>query len=336
MGQVLFDVHVESLSFTLPLDDFEVFVVHFVLHLFHLFFESSDLFIQFVTVELVFPCLRSEIFPNHAVFVQEVLVTDLNSVELFFEFIYVLFLGHFHLLKDFLLSMQLAIEVFSLGDRLVDLMLELDVLLMQYLDLAIGSVELDLCIFHCEDLVLELAPRLQEVRVRGCVLFLLFFVPLYPHISGLLLSSDDILQVLDPLVELLLCQIELPLNALLLDFDRLAIAFEVNHFLVKFFDLLGPLLERLISQRDHLLQTFVALDLVLQLYFQVVPCFVHLVQLFYYILVVLSCRVQLLLHLIVVDLEGAKLQLQLVNSNLGRVQVNLELLDFLLSFLVNL
>ena len=45
MGQVLFDVHVEGLSFTLPLDDLEIFVVHLFLHFLHLCFQLSYLFV---------------------------------------------------------------------------------------------------------------------------------------------------------------------------------------------------------------------------------------------------------------------------------------------------
>ena len=45
MGQVLFDVHVEGLSFTLPLDDLEIFVVHLFLHFLHLCFQFSYFFV---------------------------------------------------------------------------------------------------------------------------------------------------------------------------------------------------------------------------------------------------------------------------------------------------
>ena len=99
-----------------------------------------------VTVQLVLPGLRSEVLTNHAVLVEEVLVADLNGVQLLLEFLDVLFLGHLHLLEDLLLGVELTIEVFCLGDCLVDLVLELDVLLVQDLDLSIRSVELDLSI----------------------------------------------------------------------------------------------------------------------------------------------------------------------------------------------
>ena len=99
-----------------------------------------------VTVQLVLPGLRSEVLTNHAVLVEEVLVADLNGVQLLLEFLDVLLLGHLHLLEDLLLGVELTIEVFCLGDCLVDLVLELDVLLVQDLDLSIRSVELDLSI----------------------------------------------------------------------------------------------------------------------------------------------------------------------------------------------
>ena len=116
MGQVLFDVHVEGLSFTLPLDDLEIFVVHLFLHFLHLCFQFSYFLVQVVAVELVLSGLGPEVFSNHAVFVEKVLVADLNGIEFLLKFVDILLLGHFHLLQDFLLSMQLAIEVFSFGD----------------------------------------------------------------------------------------------------------------------------------------------------------------------------------------------------------------------------
>ena len=121
------------------------------------------------------------------------LVTDFNSVKLLFELIDILLLGHFHLFQDFLLSMQLAIEVLSLGHRFVNLVLEFDVLLMQYLDLTIGSIELNLSVFNGKDLVLEITSGCKELSICGCVLFLFFFVSLYPHITGFFFTSDDLL-----------------------------------------------------------------------------------------------------------------------------------------------
>ena len=201
-------------------------------------------------------------------------------------------------------------------------MLEFDVLLLQYLDVSIGSIELNLCILNRKDLVLELTSRLEEVSVRSSVLFLLFLVPLYPHIASLLFSSDDILQVLNPLVKLLLCQIELPLNALLFYFDSLTVALKVYYLLVELFNLLGPLLQGFVPQRDHLLKTLVAFDLVLELYLEVMPRFIHFVQLLNHILVILSGGVQLFLHLVVIYLQRAQLELKFINSYFCRVQVD--------------
>lgn len=98
----------------------------------------------------------SEIFANHAVLVEQVLVALLDCVELLFELADILLLGHLHLLQNLLLRVQLAVQVLSLRHRLIDLVLELQVLLLKDLNLSIGRVQLDLCVFESQDLVLEL------------------------------------------------------------------------------------------------------------------------------------------------------------------------------------
>ena len=84
------------------------------------------------------------------------LIAELDSVELFFQLIDVLFLSHFHLLENLLLCVQLSIEVLSLGDSFVDLMLELEVLLLEDLDLAVGRIKFNLNVLECKDLILQL------------------------------------------------------------------------------------------------------------------------------------------------------------------------------------
>ena len=131
------------------------------------------------------------------------LVSDLDCVKFLFKFVDVLLLGHFHLLQDFLLSMQFTIEVFSLGYWFVYLVLEFDVLFMQYLDLSIGCIELDLSILYSKHLIFEVASSSEKLSICGCMFFLLFFVPLNPHVTSLFLACNNLLQVVNPLIELL-------------------------------------------------------------------------------------------------------------------------------------
>jgi hypothetical protein len=57
------------------------------------------------------------------------------------------------LLQDLFLSVELTVEVLGAGHSLVDLVLELEVLLLQDLNLAVGRVELDLAVLQSQDLV---------------------------------------------------------------------------------------------------------------------------------------------------------------------------------------
>ena len=54
------------------------------------------------------------------------------------------------------MSVELTVEIFGPGDRLIDLVLEFHVLLLKYLNLAIGRVELDFTVFKRKYLVFEL------------------------------------------------------------------------------------------------------------------------------------------------------------------------------------
>ena len=100
--------------------------------------------------------LRSEILTNHRILLQEVLIAQLDCVKLFLEALDVLFFGHFHLLEDLFLRVEFSVQVFGPRDRLIDLVLEFHVLLLQDLNLAIGRVEFDLAVLEEEHLVLEL------------------------------------------------------------------------------------------------------------------------------------------------------------------------------------
>ena len=84
------------------------------------------------------------------------LIAQLNCVQLLLEALDVLLLGRLHLLEDLLLRVEFSVQVFGSRDRLIDLVLELHVLLLQNLNLAIGRVEFYLAVLEEEHLVLEL------------------------------------------------------------------------------------------------------------------------------------------------------------------------------------
>ena len=85
-----------------------------------------------------------------------------------------------------------------------------------------------------------------------------------------------------------------------------------------------------------LLKVLVAIVLVLKLGLNLVASLVHRVQLINEIVTVCLRLSQLLLDLLMSDLQRAKLELKLVRLELYQLQVTLELIDFRLSFAVDL
>ena len=155
-GEVLLSLHIAVLFGTFHHDQFHFLVISDILCLINLSLKVIYLLLEFVGIDKVCHGLRAEIFAHHGVLIKQVLVTLLNRVELFLELVDVLLLGHLHLLEDLFLSVQLTVEVLGLGDRLVHLVLELQVLLLQQLDLPIGRVYLDFGVFKRQGLIFEL------------------------------------------------------------------------------------------------------------------------------------------------------------------------------------
>ena len=100
------------------------------------------------------------------------------------------------------MSIELTIEVLSLGYRFINLVLELEVLLLQDLNLAIGRGQLDLSVLQGQDLIFKFGPSLEQLRVSVGVVLLLIFISLDPQITRLLLIVYHFLQTLDAIVEL--------------------------------------------------------------------------------------------------------------------------------------
>lgn len=174
------------------------------------------------------------------------LVPQLDRVQLLLESANVLLFGHFHLLEDFFLSVQFPVQILSPGDCFIHLVLEFQVLLLQYLDLAIRRVELDFCVLQGQDLVFELTARVEEARISGSVTLLLVFVPLDPELTRLFLIGNDFVQTLNSVVELVLRKFERLLNSLLLNISRHLDRLQLSHFLVSLFEFLLSLVEQVV------------------------------------------------------------------------------------------
>jgi hypothetical protein len=92
--------------------------------------------------------------------------------------------------------------------------LELPVLRSEDFDLSVGSAQLDFFIPDSEDLIFEVTFSLDEFTLGLGVFTLLLLVPLNPHVPGVLLSLNDLIQVAHLFIELLLSQLKLLFNAL--------------------------------------------------------------------------------------------------------------------------
>lgn len=82
-------------------------------------------------------------------------------------------------------------------------------------------MEFDLGILGGKHLVPVLALALEVLRVCGRVLSLLLLIPFNPHISGSLLTIDDVIEVSNFLVQLLFAEFKLPLDSLLFGVEGL-------------------------------------------------------------------------------------------------------------------
>jgi len=135
--EVLLCLHHSIFLLTLHEDQLQVLVIDSVLSLRDLALQVFDLLLETIGVDEVGECARAEVFANHEVFVEKVLVTLLNGVQLLLELVDVFLFSHLHLLQDLLLRVKLAVQVLRLRDRLVHLVLELDVLLLKDLNLTV-------------------------------------------------------------------------------------------------------------------------------------------------------------------------------------------------------
>ena len=154
--QQLFTLHHETLLHSALNDKIELLVVHIGLQLFDFIVQNLYPLFEISSVDQVLGRLRSEVLTNHRILLQEVLIAQLDCVQFFLEALDVLLLGHLHLLEDLLLRVEFSVQIFGPRDRLINLVLELHVLLLQDLNLAIGRVEFDLAVLEEKHLVLEL------------------------------------------------------------------------------------------------------------------------------------------------------------------------------------
>lgn len=95
-----------------------------------------------------------------------------------------------------------------------------------------GSGNLNFTRLHVKNLVFEFTLRCEEIGLCFCVIFLLLFKTLDPHVPRFFFVCYLVVQTIDLFVELLLLQVKLPFEALLLYFDSFNVSLQVNCLLV--------------------------------------------------------------------------------------------------------
>jgi len=157
-------------------------------------------------------------------------------------------------------------------------LLELFVLVCQNINLPLNCLQLDLCVFGGEDLVLEVALHLQQLSIGLSVLLLLLFVPFDPHFPSFFLASDNLVQTGYLFIKLFLAQLCLSLDSLLLNLKSLGLSLEVDDLFVELFDFIGSLLKSFFFNFNDILETSALFNFFSELYFCFVTGFVGQVQ----------------------------------------------------------
>ena len=111
------------------------------------------------------------------------------------------------------------------------------------------------------------------------MILLLVFIPRDPHITCLLLVTDDLIQALNTIIKISLRQFKGLLNANLLSLKRSHLIDKLVDFLVLVFDLRLALVEQVVFKIDDIREVLVAIMLILQLVLDLVAGLVHRVQL---------------------------------------------------------
>ena len=162
-GQVLFNSHLKVRNVPFPVQDRQVTLFNHIVQTLDDIVLFLDGLLQSNDDIQVMISLRSEVFTDHGILINELFVAQLDGVKLFLELFDVLLLGDLHLAHDLFLSVQLAIQVLCLGHCFVHLVLELQVLLLEDLNLSVCGVKFDLAILNSEHLVLQITSSLQQL-----------------------------------------------------------------------------------------------------------------------------------------------------------------------------
>jgi len=95
-------------------------------------------------------CLRSVIFTNHVVFIDDFQESKLDSIKLAFELGNVFFLGLLKLFHDLLLSVNLTVKDFILCHSFIQGGLEFCILSSKYINLPLSCLKFDFSIFSSQ------------------------------------------------------------------------------------------------------------------------------------------------------------------------------------------
>ena len=111
------------------------------------------------------------------------------------------------------------------------------------------------------------------------MILLLVFIPRDPHITCLLLVSNDLIQALDAIIQVGLGQLEGLFDTNLLSLKRGNLVDKLIDLLVLVFDLRLALVKQVIFKIHHIGEVLVAIMLVLKLVLDLVAGLVHRVKL---------------------------------------------------------
>lgn len=237
---------------------------------------------------------------------------------------------------DLFLGVELAVQTLGLRQRVVDLVLVLERLLLEEGNLARGGTVLNFGILHGEGGILQLGLALQQFLVGFGVFLLLLLVAVDPEVARLLLRGKLLAHLKQFVAHLLFGQLKLLFNGLLLDFERLQLTLNIHNPLVELLNFHLTLGDSVFLEADNVLERAVALNLVGESRLQVVARLVHSVQLVHSLVVVVLVLRRLALQLLVVYLQGAQLQLQLVTLGLIKDEVATQLINLLVLLRVGL
>ena len=171
---------------------------------------------------------------------------SLHSIELVLQLIDILFLGLLELTHNFFLRVDLPIKQLIFRHYFINLVLEFVILRCQNVYLSRQSLGLNIGILGSKHLIPILSLLIHELSTRNIMLFLFLFISLDPHLPGLLLALQNLIQISDLFLHLLFGLLKRPFDCLLLSFHCLCILLHLRHLLLQIIHFLLLLLQLLI------------------------------------------------------------------------------------------